>query len=45
MGSKLLIRFRSGTWIWNGLNEELGKHGIIETVVKLIFLVSVSASL
>ena len=34
MGSKLLFKFRSGT---HGLNEELGRHNTIETVVKLVF--------
>ena len=42
----LLLRFRSGT---HGLNEELGRHSTIVTIVKLyVFcsqIVGVSASL
>ena len=41
MGSKLLFRFRSGT---HCLNEELTDI-VLETVVKLVFFVSVSANL
>ena len=41
MGSKLLVRFRSGT---HGLNEDLGRHSTRNNS-KACFFVSVSVSL
>ena len=42
MGSTLLFRFRSGT---HGPNEELGIDIVLGTIAKLVWSMSVSASL